>query len=135
MNELTLEATVDNLHKVLEFVDKFLEEMECPTKTKMQIDVSVEELFVNIAQYAYAPKTGQATIRVETEKDPAAVSVTFIDRGVPYDPLAKPDPDVMLSAQDRQIGGLGIFMVKKSMSSMKYEYRDGRNILTIKKYI
>ena len=135
MNELTLEATVDNLHKVLEFVDKFLEEMECPTKTKMQIDVSVEELFVNIAQYAYAPKTGQATIRVETEKDPAAVSITFIDRGVPYDPLAKPDPDVMLSAQDRQIGGLGIFMVKKSMSSMAYEYRDGQNILTIKKLI
>ena len=135
MNELTLEATVENLYKVLAFVDKFLEEMECPPKTQMQIDVSVEELFVNIAQYAYAPKTGQATIRVETEKDPAAVSVTFIDRGVPYDPLAKPDPDVMLSAQDRQIGGLGIFMVKKSMSSMAYEYRDGQNILTIKKLI
>ena len=135
MNELTLEATVENLYKVLEFVDKFLEEMDCPPKTQMQIDVSVEELFVNIAQYAYAPKTGQATIRVDTEKDPAAVSITFIDRGVPYDPLAKPDPDVMLSAQDRQIGGLGIFMVKKSMSSMAYEYRDGQNILTIKKLI
>ena len=90
---------------------------------------------MNIAQYAYAPKTGQATIRVGTEKDPAAVSITFIDRGVPYDPLAKPDPDVMLSAQDRQIGGLGIFMVKKSMSSMAYEYRDGQNVLTIKKLL
>ena len=135
MNELTLDAKVENLDNVLAFVDKFLEELGCPMKTQMQIDISVEEMFVNIANYAYTPKTGQASIRVETEKDPAAISITFIDHGVPYNPLAKPDPDVTLPAMERQIGGLGIFMVKKSMDSMEYEYRDGQNILTIRKRI
>ncbi len=135
MNELTLDATVENLDKVLAFVDKFLEGMDCPPKTQMQIDVAVEELFVNIAHYAYTPNQGQATIRIEAEADPTAVSITLMDRGIPYDPLAKPDPDITLSAQERQIGGLGIFMVKKSMSSMAYEYRDGQNVLTIKKLL
>ena len=135
MNELTLDAKVENLDKVLEFVDKFLEEMNCPPKTQMQIDVAVEELFVNIAHYAYTPEVGEATIRIETEEAPASVSITFIDRGIPYDPLAKADPDITLSVQERQIGGLGIYMVKKSMSDMRYEYKDGQNILTLKKYI
>ena len=135
LNELTLEAKVDNLDQVLSFVDGYLEQADCPMKTKMQIDVAVEELYVNIANYAYSPETGPATIRVEMQDDPPAVSITFIDHGVPYDPLAKPDPDVSLSAEERQIGGLGIYMVKKSMDGMEYEYKDGKNILTIHKNI
>ena len=135
MNELTLEAKVENLDKVLGFVDQFLEKMGCPPKVQMQIDVAVEELFVNIASYAYTPNVGMATIRVETEQDPARVSVTFIDRGIPYDPLAKADPDITLPAEKRQIGGLGIYMVKKSMDKVEYEYRDGQNILTIRKAV
>ena len=99
----------------------------------MQVDVAVEELFVNIAHYAYAPDTGSATIRVAPRQDPKGVAITFVDRGVPYDPLAKEDPDVTLSAEERQIGGLGIYMVKKSMDDMQYEYRDGQNVLTIVK--
>ena len=133
MRELTLEAKVDSLNQVLAFVDGALEEMDCPPKAQMQIDVAVEELFVNIAHYAYAPGTGDATIRVETEQNPPSVAVTFIDGGVPYDPLKKPDPDVTLSAEDRQIGGLGIFMVKKSMDDMRYQRKDEKNILTIRK--
>ena len=97
----------------------------------MQIEVAVEELFVNIAHYAYAPDTGSATIR--TEITAGTAEITFIDSGVQYDPLAKPDPDVSLPASERQVGGLGIFMVKKSMDDMRYEYRDGKNILTIVK--
>ena len=135
MNELTLDATVENLDKVLAFVDKFLEGMDCPPKTQMQIDVAVEELFVNIAHYAYTPNQGQATIRIEAEADPTAVSITLMDRGIPYDPLAKDDPDVSLSADKREIGGLGIFMTKKSMDEILYEYKDGRNILTLKKHL
>ena len=98
----------------------------------MQIEVIVEEVFVNIAHYAYAPGTGPATVRFRADGAGAA-ELTFIDRGAPYDPLARPDPDVTLSAEERPIGGLGIFMVKKSMDDMRYAYRDGRNILTIQK--
>lgn len=134
MLELKLEeARVDRLDEVLAFVDAQLEEAGCPFKVQMQLDIAVEEIYVNIASYAYAPDVGPATIRVEIDAEAPAVTVTFIDRGVPYDPLAKPDPDVTLSAQERQIGGLGIFMVKKSMDSMEYEYSEGRNILKLRK--
>ena len=133
LNELTLEAKVENLDQVLSFVDGYLEQANCPMKVNMQIDVAVEELYVNIASYAYAPQTGMVAIRVKLLEDPQAARITFVDRGIPYDPLKKPDPDVTLSAEDRQIGGLGIYMVKKSMDSMEYEYKDGQNILTIQK--
>ena len=131
--ELKLEAVDENLGRVLEFVDGELEALDCPQKTQMKIDVAVEEIFVNIAHYAYKPETGLALIRIETGSDQKRISITFRDWGVPYDPLAKPDPDVTLSAEERQIGGLGIFMVKKSMDEMKYEYADGQNVLTIVK--
>ena len=131
--ELTLDAKVENLDEVLAFVDAELEAAACPSKTQMQIDVAVEEMFVNIAHYAYTPGTGTATLRVKTERDPGAAEITLIDRGIPYNPLAKPDPDVTLSAEERKIGGLGIYMVKKSMDEVNYEYRDGQNVLTLKK--
>ncbi len=133
MSELTLEARLDNLQQVLSFVDRQLEAMDCPMKVQVQIDVAVEELFVNIASYAYQPGVGSATVRLETEQEPLTVAITFIDRGMPYDPLAKPDPDVTLSAEQREIGGLGIYMVKKSMDGITYQYQDGQNILTIRK--
>ena len=115
------------------FVDESLEEAGCSMKAQIQIDVAVEEVFVNIAQYAYAPGTGEAVIRVETEKNPGTVEIVFIDSGVPFNPLEVKEPDVTLSASDRKIGGLGIFMVKKSMDDVTYEYVDKKNILTIKK--
>jgi len=133
MAELTILASVENLEQVLAFVDAELEKMGSPPKAQMQIDVAVEELFVNIAHYAYAPETGSATIRVQPDEEKHSIAITFIDSGIPYNPLAKPDPDVTLSADERQIGGLGIFMVKKSMDGMRYEYRNGQNVLTIEK--
>ncbi|MBQ3396267.1 MAG: ATP-binding protein [Synergistaceae bacterium] len=133
MKELTLDADVKNLDEVLAFVDEQLEVHDCSPKIQMQIDVAVEELFVNIAHYAYNPETGPATVRVEIQENPLSVIITFIDNGVPYDPLAKPDPDVTLSAEEREIGGLGIYMVKKSMDNIEYEYKDGKNILKIQK--
>lgn len=102
-------------------------------KIQMQIDIAVEEIFVNIARCAYAPEVGNAIIRIETLADPPSVDITFIDSGIPYDPLAKADPDITLSAEERQIGGLGIFMVKRSMDDVRYEYLDGHNVLTLKK--
>ncbi len=133
MKELYIEAKDENLDEVLAFVDEQLEAYDCPMKTQMQVDIAVEEIFVNIAHYAYVPDVGAATIRAEVTEDPLSVSLTFVDNGMPYDPLAKEDPDITLSADERSIGGLGIFMVKKSMDDMTYEYKDGQNILTIKK--
>ena len=135
MKELTTEATIENIEKVTDFVNEQLEAVDCPMKAQMQIDIAIDELFGNIANYAYHPEVGSATVRVEVTKSPLAVIITFIDNGVPYDPLAKDDPDTTLSADERQIGGLGIFMVKKSMDQISYEYKDGQNILRITKNI
>ena len=133
MKEFKTEAITENLHSVLGFIDGQLELIGCPMKPQMQIDIAAEEIFVNIAHYAYTSGTGEATIRVELCRDPSGVEITFIDRGVPYDPLAKPDPDVTLSAKERKIGGLGIFMTKKFMDELSYEYCDGQNVFSMKK--
>ena len=133
MKELTVEAKTTNIEAVTDFVNEQLEALDCPIKAQMQIDIAIDELFSNIAHYAYNPEIGQATVRVEVIEDPLAVTITFIDNGVPYDPLAKEDPDTTLSAEEREIGGLGIYMVKKSMDDITYEYKDGQNILAIKK--
>ena len=129
--ELNIAALTENLQQVLDFVDASLEEAECPVKTQMQIDVAVEEIFINIASYAYSPGKGDATVTMYV-KDGVA-NITFCDSGTPYDPLAKEDPDVTLGADERPIGGRGIFMVKRSMDDITYEYKDGSNILKIKK--
>jgi len=131
MKELDIEAVKDNITEVLGFIDEQLESTGCSPKTLMQIDLAAEEIFVNIAEYAYDPETGPATVRVEVKPDGSAVIITFIDHGVPYDPLAKEDPDVTLSAAERKVGGLGIFLVKKNMDNIKYKYVNGSNILTI----
>ena len=133
MKELTVEAKTTNIEAVTDFVNEQLEALDCPIKAQMQIDIAIDELFGNIAHSAYNPEIGKATVRVEVIEDPLAVTITFIDNGVPYDPLAKADPDTTLSAEEREIGGLGIYMVKKSMDDITYEYRDGQNILAIKK--
>ena len=133
MKELTIEAKTSNIEAVTDFVNEQLEALDCPMKAQMQIDIAIDELFGNIAHYAYNPEIGKATVRVEVIEDPLAVTITFIDNGVPYDPLAKADPDTTLSAEEREIGGLGIYMVKKSMDDITYEYKDGQNILKIKK--
>ena len=148
MKELEIEALSENLPQVLAFVDEQLEAADCPMKIQIQIDIAVEELFVNIANYAYTPETGDADILIETmnecpipEEGRAGMSeedlkgkwlrVTLSDAGKPFNPLQKDDPDVSLSAQERRIGGLGIFMVKKSMDHMYYEYKDGKNHISI----
>ena len=135
MKEITLAATVENIETVTEFVNAQLELLDCPIKAQMQIDIAIDELFGNIAHYAYNTEVGSATVRVEVSEAPLAVIITFIDNGVPYDPLGRDDPDITLSAEEREIGGLGIYMVKKSMDEITYEYKDGQNILKIKKNI
>ena len=134
MFELKLEkAGLEQLGQVLAFIDEHLEEMGCPLKTQMQIDIAVEEVYVNIANYAYAPETGPARIQLEPAPDRSEVTISFFDRGSPFDPLAKEDPDITLSAEERQIGGLGIYMVKQSMDNVHYIRENDINILIITK--
>lgn len=133
MQELIVEADRMNLPQVQAFIDEQLEEVGCPMPAQISIDIAVEELFVNIASYTYGNGSGKAVVQVTVHEDPLSVEITFIDNGAPYDPLAKADPDTTLSLKERKKGGLGIFMVKKSMDNVSYEYKDGNNILTIKK--
>ena len=133
MKELTIAATVENIETVTDFVNEQLEALDCPMKAQMQIDIAIDELFGNIAHYAYNPDVGDATVRVEVIDAPLSVIITFIDGGVPYDPLTAADPDTSLSAEERSLGGLGIFMVKKSMDEITYRYENGSNILSIRK--
>ena len=135
MKELTLSALVGNIPEVTAFVDAQLEELDCPMKAQMQIDIALDELFGNIAHYAYAPGVGEATVRFAFEAESRMAVITFIDRGVPYNPLEQKEPDVTLPGEEREIGGLGIFLVKKTMDSIAYEHKDGQNILTITKKI
>ena len=132
-NELGLEAKAENLQTVLSFIEQHLDAVRCPPKAQMQLAVAAEEIFVNIASYAYAPTVGNVTVRVETSEHPVTVTITFMDGGTPFDPTKKADPDMTLSTEERGIGGLGIFMTKRIMDDVKYEYKDGKNILTLKK--
>lgn len=133
MKSITVEAKIENVDKVTEFVNEVLEEKECPLKVQMQLDVAIDEIFGNIAYYAYGKGRGNATIQIEMEDNPPKITLTFIDQGIPYNPLESKDPDITLDIEDREIGGLGIFLVKKTMDELSYEYADGQNILTMKK--
>jgi anti-sigma regulatory factor (Ser/Thr protein kinase) len=135
MDVLKIEAALDNLDEVLAFVDQRLEENDCPMKVQTQIDIAVEEIFVNIASYAYSPEKGNAEIGVEVSDDPLEVTIRFADSGIPYDPLAKEDPNITRIKEGRKPGGLGIFMVKKTMDEMEYDYKNGHNIFTVSKMI
>ena len=132
MTQRIFDAVTENLDQVLAFLDSQLESWNCPLRVQMQLDVAVEELFVNIASYAYGEKTGTAEITMELLPD-QIIQITFRDSGIPYNPLEKPDPDVTMPAEERQIGGLGIYIVKKSMDEVLYRYEDGQNVLTIRK--
>ena len=133
--EYNTTASVENVEAVTAFVDAQLEALNCPPEPQMQIEIAIDELFSNIAFYAYNPDVGPATVCVEVEEDPLSVIITFIDQGKPFNPLESADPDVMKMAQDDSVGGLGIFLVKKTMDDVVYEHKDGHNILTIKKHL
>lgn len=135
MKELTLKATMENLDSLQEFIRNQLETAGCSMKLMMQIEIAVEEIFVNIVHYAYSPDVGDVMVKCETQQEPLSVAIQFRDQGVPFNPLLKKDADTTLSADERQIGGLGILMVKKSMDSIEYSYKDGYNILTIRKNV
>ena len=134
MEKLTIDATVENLAQVTEYITSSLEEKDCSIKIIMQMELVIEEIFVNVASYAYRPNVGPVTICKEIEDAPQAIKITFIDGGVEYNPLEHKDPDINADIEERDVGGLGIFLVKKNVDDISYERKDGKNILTLKKF-
>lgn len=131
MKEIKIKAEVENLNTVIEALDNFLEEHDCPMKSQIKLDIAVEEIFVNIASYAYGDSKGDATIVFDYDEASNIAYVTHIDSGIAYNPLERDDPDITLSADERDVGGLGIYMVKQSMDIVEYEYKDKCNVFKI----
>lgn len=135
MKEMKIPALVENIETVTEFVNEYLESLDCPLKIQMKIAIVIDEIFSNISYYAYGEEKGEVIIRIEKRENPYGVQLTFLDHGMPYDPLKVDEPDISLSVDERQIGGMGIFMVKNIMDEISYEYADGQNVLKMCKMI
>ncbi|MBO4457650.1 MAG: ATP-binding protein [Butyrivibrio sp.] len=140
--KLSIEAKISNLDKVTDFVRAKLEEKGCTSGQIMQCCLAAEEIFVNIAHYAYGEldpmgniisDSGMGQAEIIVDADDSRITLTFIDEGTEYNPLEKDDPDIAVPIKDREIGGLGIYMVKKLMDEMNYRYEDGKNILSVMK--
>ena len=135
MTNKTFKAKTEALSDILGFVDEMLEKYECPMKIQTALCVAIEEVFVNVARYAYENGDGDVTLGIGFDEDSRTITFRMTDKGVPFDPLKKPDPDITLSAEEREIGGLGIFITKKTMDSVEYAYENGENRLTMTKKI
>ena len=135
MQERTFSAVIESIPLVTAWIDEQLEQLNCPMKVQMQFDMAIDEIFGNIAYYAYRGKIGSAKVQLALQEDTRMLSITFIDQGIPFNPLSQKEPDTSLKAEKRKIGGLGIFLVKKIMDEVSYQYRDGHNILCLKKHI
>ena len=135
MKKLKVEAAVKNIEVVTDFINAELKRLNCPPKARTQISIAIDELFGNIARYAYTPEVGNAEVQFEVEENPLSVIITFIDSGKQFNPLEQAQPDITASAEERKIGGLGIFLIKKTMDMVEYDYKEGHNILKIKKHL
>lgn len=132
---IEVDAAVENIGAVTDFINEELENAGCSMKAQIQIDVMIDEVFGNIAKYAYGDAVGKAEVSIGIGDGPKRAVITFSDRGKQFDPLSAEEPDVTLSAEERKIGGLGLFIVKKTMDGVSYKYEDGKNILTVIKNI
>lgn len=135
MKELAVEAVADNLQKVMDFMTGALSDKNCSTKTLLQMELVLEEIFINIASYAYDGDKRPVVMSVDFEEDPVAAVVSFRDKGTPYNPLDRADPDLALKLEKREIGGLGIFLVKKNVDAIWYEHINDENVLSFRKIL
>ena len=131
MNKLTVPAKIENLQKVMDFLGDQLDSVDYVMKARLQLELSIEEAYVNIVNYAYGSAEGEVIIYCDVDESPLKVTMQFVDYGVPYNPLKNGDPDISLDAEEKEIGGLGIFLIKKNVDDISYEYCNGKNILTI----
>lgn len=121
------------LRDVLGFVEETLESAGCPMKVTMALCVAIEEVFVNVAHYAYGDGKGDVKLAISLSENDSTVIFRMSDKGTPFDPLKRPDPDITLPVEEKEIGGLGIFITKKTMDTVSYAYKNGENILTMTK--
>lgn len=135
MKHITIPADIGSISKGIGPIIGLLEDAEVDFKSLNKIEVSLDELFTNIASYAYKPGTGNIDIDYDLESSTGVLTIVIADEGKAFDPLEKEDPNIGLSLKDRQIGGLGIFIVKQVMDEVSYERKDGKNILTLKKKV
>ena len=133
--EITVDSLTGNIDVITAFINEELEAHECAPKARVQIDIAADELFANIVHHAYASSVGTATVRVAVSEEDRTARITFIDSGAPFDPLSAPEPDISLPVEQRGVGGLGLYLVKKTMDDLVYEYKDGKNNVTIVKSI
>lgn len=131
--KLEVAADMSHFDRIRDFIEEELTREDCPADEMILFLIAVEEIYSNIAFYAYPEGEGNAEVDWEFDPESRTAVIRFSDKGKPYNPLKKRDPDVTLSAADRPIGGLGIYMVKNSMDHVAYEYADGKNILTLEK--
>ena len=131
--EITVPAELEKLKDVNDFIVGKLNGLDCTPRAQTQLEIAIEEIFVNISRYAYHPVIGKATVRMDIDEEDGLVSLQFEDEGIPYNPLVRKDPDLTSGVKEREVGGLGIYMTKKSMDDVAYSYKDGKNILVITK--
>ncbi len=131
--EITVPADLRQLPAVVTLIDSMLNDLQCPAKSRIHVKITVDEIFSNIILHANLLKGEMVTVCARTETDPSAIEITFTDKGRPFDPLSVAEPDVTASAQKRPVGGLGLFMVRRMMDTVKYEYVNDKNILTVRK--
>ena len=133
MHKITVPAKIENLQKVFNFVNTQLNSVAYNMKSRLQLELSIEEAYVNISKYAYESDEGKVEILSCVDQDPLQITVKFMDSGIPYNPLKNEDPDICTDTEEKELGGLGIFLIKKNVDKIGYEYLNGKNILTIQK--
>ena len=131
MDKIVLESKMENIKKVIEFVNSKIEKCNFKEKEKLEINIAIDELFGNIVKYAYGEEVGIVEVQVKVKENPLEVEITFIDSGTKYNPLEREEPNIEANLNERKIGGLGIFIARKLMDEIKYEYKDGKNVLSI----
>ena len=134
-HEKTMQASLESIPEITGWVDQLLTKAGCTVKARRQIDVALDEILSNIARYAYPEKEGSMTVEIDMDEETGMLSLTFRDEGVPFDPLAKEEPDVTLGVRERAVGGLGIFLVKKMMDEVIYRREGKQNILSLHKKV
>ncbi len=135
MENVTINSDLLELDNIFDKLDFLLSEYDYNLKLVMQLKLAVEEIFTNICNYAYDDKDGMVVLSLETNPSPLSITIKFEDHGSYFNPLDIRNPDTNLTAEEREIGGLGIFLVKKNVDEIQYENIDGKNVLTIKKHL
>ncbi len=134
MKELVIKARIENIPQIISFVEEYLQDHGCMKKTQMQFDIAIDEIASNIARYAYEKnQPGEISVTIDVDTTEKIITMVFSDSGIPFDPLNVPSPDTLISSEERTPGGLGIYMVKKSMDEMTYDYINNKNVLTLRK--